>query len=297
MIKRFLHCPRAVTGAVLTLILLSGAVFAPWLAPHDPYEQCLVNAFMPPSPEYPMGTDDFGRCTFSRVLWGGRISLTAGIATTLISAFIGVPLGLIAGFAGGKIDRLIMDICDVFLAFPGLIIALAIAGIMGPGIVSIVAALSSVGWMGYTRIVRSKVLAEREQEYIKAAKAMGVKKKRIRFRYLLPAVMPSVLILLGTGVGRNILATASLSFLGVGVRKPVAEWGSMLSAGKDYIYRSIYMTLFPGAAIMLSVLAFNTLGEGLREILDPKNQTESCRIRRGYFKNMNTVKSKKGVEL
>ena len=297
MLKRFLHCPQAVTGAVLTVILLSGAVFAPWLAPHDPYEQCLMNDLEAPSPEYPMGTDDFGRCTFSRVLWGGRISLTAGIATTLISALIGVPLGLIAGFAGGKTDRLIMGICDVFLAFPGLIIALAIAGIMGPGIMSIVFALSSVGWMGYTRVVRSRVLSEREQEYIKAAEAMGVKKTRIRIRYLLPAVMPSVLILLGTGVGRNILATASLSFLGVGVRKPAAEWGSMLSAGKDYIYQSIYMTLFPGAAIMLSVLAFNTLGEGLREIINPKNQMENCRLHRGLYKHRKIFNLKKEVKL
>ena len=132
MLKRFFHTPQAVIGFIIALLMLLGAAFAPWLAPHDPYEQCLVNDLKPPSREYPMGTDDFGRCTFSRILWGARVSLTTGIITTLISALIGVPLGLAAGFAGGKTDRIIMGICDVFLAFPGLIIALAIAGIMGP---------------------------------------------------------------------------------------------------------------------------------------------------------------------
>ena len=279
MSKRFFQNKQVVYSLIAVAIIVLAAVFAPALAPNDPNLQSLDDMLRPPCSEFPFGTDEFGRCIFSRVLYGGRISLLTGIITTLISAVIGVFLGLIAGFNGGAVDNVIMRIVDIFLAFPGLIMALTIAGLLGASISSVVAALSLVGWMGFARVVRAKVLSEKEKEYIEAARALGASNIKIHMRHLLPAVLPPVIVLASIGVGRNILAAAGLSFLGVGVQPPTAEWGAMLSSGKLYIQSSAYLTLFPGAAIMISVLAFNFLGDGLREAMEPRLQMRKKRPR------------------
>lgn len=272
MKRKILTNKLIVLSMTVIVLLVLCAVLAPQLAPNDPYKQSLADKLLAPCRQYPFGTDDLGRCILSRILYGCRTSLATGVLTTAISAAIGVLLGLIAGFNGGMTDELIMRVVDMFMAFPSLIMALTVAGILDGGVVSVIIALSLVSWMNFARIVRARVLSEKEAEYIKAALVCGASRWRIYFRHLFPAVLPSVIVLVSLGVGNNILASASLSFLGVGVSPPTAEWGAMLNEGKGYIQRSVYPTLFPGLAIMFSALAFKLLGDGLQDVLDPKRK-------------------------
>ncbi|MFA6807752.1 MAG: nickel transporter permease, partial [Eubacteriales bacterium] len=255
---------------VIIFILVFVAIFSPVLASHNPNEQRLDYAFQHPCIEYPFGTDDFGRCIFSRIIFGTRISLETGIIVTAVSSFIGVFLGLLAGFYGGIIDEIIMRIVDVFLAFPGLILALVVAGLLGPGMSNVIFALSMVGWMGYARVVRGVVLAEKEKEFVETAKSLGASDFYIMYHHLLPNVIAPVIVMASIGIGYAIVAAAGLSFLGLGVQPPTAVWGSMLNEGKAYLQTAPYLTIFPGFAIMITVLAFNFLGDGLRDLLDPR---------------------------
>jgi peptide/nickel transport system permease protein len=260
----------ALIGAAIILTLFFVAVFAPFIAPHDPIEQNLENRLLPPSTEHPFGTDNLGRCILSRLIYGTQVSLQIGIMVVGITSIVGVMLGAIAGYRGGIIDEIIMRIVDVLLAFPGIILALVIAGILGPSLFNVMLALAVIGWTSYARVVRGSVLSVKEKEFIEAAKAIGASDVRIMFRHILPNVMAPVIVMATLGMAHVILAAAALSFLGLGAQPPTPEWGSMLSAGRAFMRTAPHLTIFPGLAIMITVLAFNFLGDGLRDTFDPR---------------------------
>jgi len=260
----------AMVGLVIVLVLVLVAILAPFIAPHDPIEQHLDRRLLPPSWQYPLGTDDLGRCILSRLIYGARVSLQVGAVVVGITALFGTLLGLIAGYRGGVVDEVIMRIVDVLLAFPGLILALVIAGLLGPGLFNVMLALSLVGWTGYARVVRGCVLSAKERTFVEAARALGSSNFHIMFRHILPEALPPVIVMATLGMGRTILAAAALSFLGLGAQPPMPEWGSMLNGGRAFLRVAPHLTTFPGLAIMITVLAFNFLGDGLRDALDPR---------------------------
>jgi peptide/nickel transport system permease protein len=260
----------ALIGAGIILVLIFIAILAPFIAPHDPIEQNLENRLLPPNTEYLLGTDNLGRCILSRLIHGTSVSLQIGVMVVGIAAITGVTLGLIAGYRGGLIDELIMRIVDVLLAFPGIILALAIAGILGPSLYNVMLALAVVGWTSYARVVRGSVLSVKEKEFVEAARALGASEARIMFRHVLPNIMAPVIVMATLGMAHVILAAAALSFLGLGAQPPTPEWGSMLNDGRAFMRTAPHLTIFPGLAIMVTVLAFNFLGDGLRDVLDPR---------------------------
>ncbi len=256
-------------GALLIII----ALFAPLIAPHpeDAFgELNLAVKLSPPSSEYPMGTDHLGRDIFSRVLFGARKSLLIGIGIVFMALAIGLPLGLIAGYFGGRIDEILMRICDGFLSFPILLLPIAIGGVFGSSMKVNMIGLAIVWWPWYVRLLRAQVLVTREQLYVLAAKSIGVKDSTIILRHIISNSIGPVLVQASLDLGYAILASASLSFIGIGAKPPTAEWGFMISEARPYFMEYWWTTTFPGLAIFLSVLAFNMLGDGLREILDPK---------------------------
>jgi peptide/nickel transport system permease protein len=264
----------AMIGLVIIVSLALIAIFAPFIAPHDPIEQNLKKRFLSPSGEYPMGTDDLGRCLMSRVIYGARVSLRVGVITVGIITVIGVTLGLISGYCGGIVDEIIMRFVDMVLAFPGIILALAIAGALGPGLFNVMLALAMVGWTGLARVVRSSVLSVKEKEFVESARALGCSDLYIMTRHILPNVMAPVIVLATLDMAFIILAAAGMSFLGLGAQPPIPEWGSMLNGGRAFMRIAPHLTTFPGLAIMITVLAFNFLGDGLRDALDPRQQQE-----------------------
>ncbi|MCL0089124.1 ABC transporter permease [Dehalococcoidia bacterium] len=257
----------AMIGAAIILALVLIAVLAPFIAPHDPIEQNLEHRLLSPNTEYLLGTDNLGRCILSRLIHGTSVSLQIGVMVVGIAAFVGVTLGLIAGYRGGLTDELIMRIVDILLAFPGIILALAIAGILGPSLYNIMLALAVVGWTSYARVVRGSVLSVKEKEFVEAAQALGAGEVRIMFRHILPNVTAPVIVMATLGMAHVILAAAALSFLGLGAQPPTPEWGSMLNDGRAFMRSAPHLTIFPGLAIMVTVLAFNFLGDALRDIL------------------------------
>jgi peptide/nickel transport system permease protein len=260
MVMQFKEHKIAMVGAVLILFLAFIAVFAPYIAPHDPIEINLKERLLAPNMEYPLGTDNLGRCMLSRIIYGARISLQIGIIVVGITSVIGITLGMIAGYYGGVLDELIMRGVDILLVFPGIILALVIAGILGPGLFNVMLALAIVGWTGYARVVRGVVLSVKEKEYVESARALGVGDWYIITRHILPTL----------GMAYVILAAAALSFLGLGAQPPTPEWGSMLNNGKNFMRTAPHLTIFPGLAIMITILAFNFIGDGLRDALDPR---------------------------
>ena len=264
----------AMIGLVIIVSLALIAIFAPFIAPHDPVEQNLEKRLLSPSGEYPMGTDDLGRCLMSRIIYGARVTLQVGVITVGIITVIGVTLGLISGYCGGIVDEIIMRFVDVVLAFPGIILALAIAGALGPGLFNVMLALAMVGWTGLARVVRSSVLSVKEKEFVESARALGCSDLYIMIRHILPNVMAPVIVLATLDMAFIILAAAGMSFLGLGAQPPIPEWGSMLNGGRAFMQTAPHLTTFPGLAIMMAVLAFNFLGDGLRDALDPRQQQE-----------------------
>ncbi|RCV65599.1 peptide/nickel transport system permease protein [Methanophagales archaeon] len=260
----------AMVGAVLILFLALIALFAPYIAPHDPIEINLKERLLAPNMEYPLGTDNLGRCMLSRIIYGARISLQIGIIVVGITSVIGITLGMIAGYYGGVLDELIMRGVDILLVFPGIILALVIAGILGPGIFNVMLALAIVGWTGYARVVRGVVLSVKEKEYVESARALGVGDWYIITRHILPSCVAPIIVIATLGMAYVILAAAALSFLGLGAQPPTPEWGSMLNNGKNFMRTAPHLTIFPGLAIMITILAFNFLGDGLRDALDPR---------------------------
>ena len=263
----------ALFGMLILFLLVFIAIFAPFIAPHDPVDQELKKRLSPPSSEYPLGTDHLGRCILSRLLYGARISLPIAMMVVGITFAIGVTTGAISGYLGGIADEIIMRIVDVFLTFPGLILALGIIAALGPGLFNAMIALVIVGWAGYTRIVRGSVLAVKEKEFVEGARGLGASDSYILVRHILPNVIAPVIPMAMLGMGYVILAVAGLSFLGLGAQPPTPEWGAMLNDGRVFMRSAPQLMIFPGLAIMITVLAFNFLGDGLRDVLDPRRES------------------------
>lgn len=259
-----------VTGAVATGIVCAMALLAPWIAPEDPAVQNTARRLEAPTVAHPFGLDDLGRDVFSRVVWGSRVSLYVGFSVVLLASTIGVALGAISGYFGGAIDTVIMRFADILLAFPGILLAIALVAVLGPSLDHVILALATIGWVGYARLVRGQVLKVRELEFVAAAKAMGARSLRIILRHVLPSVINPVIVMATLGLAGAILAEASLSFLGLGVQPPTPSWGAMLTAGRRYLGVANHLAIFPGFAIMLAVMGLNFLGDGLIDALDPK---------------------------
>ena len=257
-------------GAVIIVFLVFVAFFAPYLAPHDPLKQNLGKRLLAPNGEYPFGTDELGRCIFSRVLYGTRISLEIGVVVVVITALVGTILGGVSGYCGGIVDEIIMRAVDIVLAFPSIILALVIAGLLGPGLFNVILALAVTHWPAYTRLVRGLTLSVKEKEFVEAARALRASSFYILRRHILPNCINSVIVLATLGIAHTIISAAALSFLGLGIQPPTPEWGSMLKAGIPYLRSAPFLTFFPGIMIMITVLAFNFLGDGLRDTLDPR---------------------------
>ena len=264
----------AVVGMAILAILILVAVFAPWVAPHDPNAYNYRNALQPPNtPGHILGTDELGRDVLSRVIFGSRISLRVGLIVVGIAASIGVTLGAVSGYYGGAIDQIIMRIVDLMLAFPFLVLAIAVASILGPSLENTMIVLGGVSWIGYARLVRGLVLSLREEEYVLAARIVGARDWRIIWRHILPNCLGVIIVQATFGVASAILAASALSFLGMGAQPPTAEWGAMLSAAKKEMRHHPMMAVAPGMAIMITVLAINFVGDALRDALDPRLRT------------------------
>ena len=259
----------AALSGLLILLMIAAAICAPLVSPYDPYAINLSERFQPPSGTHLMGTDEYGRDTFSRIIYGSRISLTIGLVPTFISMVIGTILGLVSGFFGGKTDFVIMRLADVVLAFPSLLLAMVIMYTLGASLLNLFIALSVISWAGTARVVRSQTMSLKEKEFVEAARSIGVKDRTIITRHIFPNCMPSLIVLFTMNIPGAILSEASLSFLGVGAQPPEASWGLMINIGKEYLFSSPWLAVTPGVAILLIVLAFNFLGDGLRDAIDP----------------------------
>ncbi len=268
-ISRFGENSMAMVGFYVIAAVAIVAIFAPLISFHDPYGINLRQRLLLPSRAHILGTDAFGRDMLSRIIYGARISLLVGLIPSFISMGIGSAVGVTSGYLGGKVDFILMRVADIVIAFPSLLLAMVIMYTLGAGLSNIFIALSFVGWAEAARVVRSQVLSLREQEFVEAAKAMGVRRRAIMARHIFPNCLPSLVVLFTLKVPEFILAEASLSFLGVGAQPPVPSWGLLVSQGKEFIFSAPWVVAFPGGAIFLVALAFNFVGDGLREALDP----------------------------
>ncbi len=264
----------AVASAVFLVLLVLAAVFVPVLSPYDAVNGDASTRLQAPSAAHWLGTDEMGRDVLTRLLYGARISLAVGVVPTMISMIIGVALGVIAGYAGGKTDYIIMRLADVMLAFPSLLLAMVIMYTLGDGVMNIFLALALVGWASVARVARSETISLKETEYVQAAKSIGVKPGRIIRRHILPNCLPALIVLFTLNIPSAILSESSLSFLGVGIKLPNSSWGLMVNMGRQFLYNAPWISLAPSAAIMLVVLSCNFLGDGLRDALDPHLNNE-----------------------
>jgi peptide/nickel transport system permease protein len=258
------------TGLLLTVALLIVAIAAPLLSPFDPDAQDTARRLEAPSHGHLLGLDDLGRDVLSRIIWGARVSLRVGFSVVILASIIGITLGSMAGYFGGWMDTVIMRITDILLAFPGILLAIAMVAVLGPSLNNVVLALVVIGWVGYARLVRGQVLKVREMEYVIAAKAMGARSPRVILRHVLPNVMNPMIVMATLGLAGTILSEAALSFLGLGVQPPTPSWGAMLTSGRRYLGLANHLAIWPGIAIMLAVMGLNFLGDGLIDALDPK---------------------------
>lgn len=270
--RRIFRSPLTVLGLFIVLGILIAALFAPVIATHSPTEVDLVSKLEAPSVEHFFGTDEVGRDIFSRIVYGTRISLRIGLLVVLIAFPVGTILGAIAGYMGGRIDQVIMRITDIFLSFPGIILAMSIAAALGPSIENVMLALAATWWPWYTRIVRSSVLSIKHAEFIEASRALGANPFRILFKEVIPNSIAPATIQASLDLGFVILAAAGLSFIGLGAQPPSPEWGAMLSNSREILREAWWAATFPGIAILLTVLGFNLLGDGLNDLLDPKQR-------------------------
>lgn len=254
-------------GAVLLVVMAIGAVFAPLIAPHDPAAIDLASSLEGPSASHPLGCDDLGRDILSRLIYGARASLSIGVVVVAISLFLGTLLGSVAGYAGGLVDTILMRVVDVLMAFPGILLAIAIAGILGPSWKNLVIALTALGWVGFARLVRGQVLSLKERDFVTAARAVGAGPVRIVLRHILPEVAGSLMVQATFAVAGTILAESSLSFLGLGPQG-LPTWGAMLSEGVEFLLFAPHLSTWPGLALLVTILAFNFLGDGLRDYFD-----------------------------
>lgn len=265
-----LRRPLTLLGAAIVLVVLAVGLAAPLLAPYDPLAIDIVSRLQPLSRAHPLGTDHLGRDLLSRIIYGARISLGVGVTIAILGALAGTVLGLLAGYLGGRVDETVMRICDMFLAFPALILAMALAASLGPSLRNTMLALVVIWWPWYARIMRGQVLALREAEYVMAARSLGASTRRLMFRHLLPNAVPPIVVQATLDIGNAILIASSLSFLGFGAQPPVPEWGAMTSDGRTFLREYWWYPTFPGLAIMGTVIGFNLMGDGLRDLLDPR---------------------------
>lgn len=269
-LRRFVQNRMAFIGAVLVGILCVIAVLAPVITRYEPNAINYGSLLQGPSGEHWFGTDFLGRDLFSRVVHGARISLLVGVVAVTLAMLIGVPLGLAAGFFGGAVDAFVMRLVDIFLAFPVILLAIAIMSILGPSIFNVMIALGLVGWTKYARLVRGIVLSLRESEFVTAATALGARSSRILVRHLLPNSVAPLIVLSTFGLAEAVVVEAALSFLGLGVQPPTPSWGGILNEGRSYMRQAAHITTFPGIAIVITILGFNFIGDGLRDAMDPK---------------------------
>jgi peptide/nickel transport system permease protein len=269
------HNPLATVGVVFVALFVFCAIFAPWIAPQDPARIDLPNRLQSPSAQHLSGTDELGRDILSRLIWGARISMFVGSSVVICSLALGFIIGSLAGYYGGGVDRFVnIVLMNAFLSFPGILIAIAFVAFRGPGILNLVLALSLGGWVGYARLVRAQVLAVREREFVEAARGLGASDLRIILRHILPNIIQPVIVQAAIGMAGAILAEATMSFLGLGVPPPTASWGSMLNDARSHLFDTPHLVLFPAVTVMLAVLAFNFIGDALRDVLDPRSRIE-----------------------
>jgi len=261
-------------GAVITCGFVLVALFAPLLAPYSPFEQDLYNGLAGPGMDHWLGQDRLGRDVLSRIMFGARVSLLVGFVTVSVSLVVGSTLGAVAGYYGGKIDEAIMRVSDIFLAFPGILMAIAVMAVLGPGLVNVIVALSIMGWTSYARLTRGQVLSLKHREFVAAAEAIGASPARVISFHLMPNVAAPLIVEATFGVAGAIVGEAGLSFLGLGAQPPTPSWGAMLSEGRQFLLIAPHMTTFPGIAIMVVVMGINFLGDGLRDMLDPKSGSQ-----------------------
>jgi len=274
-VRVFFKDKLAVAGLIIIVFTIAVALIGPWIAPYPAQgrgESNLTERLQAPSAKHVLGTDNYGRDVLSRVIYGARIPLLISFVTTAVIDIIGVPIGGIAGYFGGKFDEVVMRICDVFLAFPSLILAIVFVAFLGPSIRNAMIAIVLSWWPWYTRLVRGMAVSLRERPYVEAAKTMGVGDFTIIARHILPNSFGPVIVQMTLDIGTVILAAAGLSFIGLGAQPPVADWGLMISEGRDYILDQWWIGAFAGLAILILVLAFNLVGDGLRDVLDPRSK-------------------------
>ncbi len=268
--RRFRRQRVALIAGLIILLIILAAVFAPFVAPFEPATPDYDNILEGSSALHWLGTDAYGRDVLSRIIWGGRVSLMVGFLSVALGAGVGVAIGLISGFFGGWVDGVLMRLMDVLLAFPGIILAIGVVALLGPGIDNVIYAIAVFSVPVFSRLVRGSTLALKQTLYVQAARSIGVKAPLLMLRHILPGAMPGVIVYASLRLGTSILTAASLSFIGLGARPPSAEWGAMLSDGRSYLGVADHLTIFPGLAIFVIVLAFNLFGDGLRDALDQK---------------------------
>jgi len=267
--------PLAAAGTVMVAVFVFFALFAPWIAPQDPSHIDLAARLAGPSSAHWFGTDELGRDILSRTIYGARISMMVGGSVVTGALILGLIVGAVGGYYGGKIDRFVnVVVMNAFLSFPGILLAIAFVAFLGPGIFNLILALSIGGWVGYARLVRAQVLAVRDREFVEAARALGASDWRILTRHILPSIIQPVIVQAAIGMAGAVLAEATMSFLGLGVPPPTASWGSMLSDGRSHLFDAPHLVLFPALAVMLAVLSFNFIGDALRDYLDPRSRIE-----------------------
>ena len=270
------HNLLATSGAAMIVVLVALALFASWIAPQDPAHIDLPARLMGPSAAHWFGSDELGRDILSRIIYGARISMLVGTCVVATSLTLGLILGSIAGYYGGFLDRFLnVVVMNAFMSFPGILLAIAFVAFLGPGLFNVVLALSIGGWVGYARLVRAQVLAVKEREFVEAARALGASDLRIIVRHILPNIIQPVIVQAAIGMAGAILAEATMSFLGLGVPPPTATWGSMLNDGRSHLFDAPHLVVFPAVAVMLAVLSFNFVGDGLRDYLDPRARIEA----------------------
>jgi peptide/nickel transport system permease protein len=257
-------------GTLIVILAIVAALIGPLVWPYDSSAQELARRLEAPSLAHPLGLDELGRDILARLLQGARISLMVGLAVVSVSSTVGMLFGSIAGYFGGTVDDVISRVIDILMAFPGILLAIALVAVLGPSLVNVVFALSIIGWVGYARLVRGQALRAREFEFVQAARASGASAARIVVRHVLPTAIPAVVVQATLGMAGAIIAEAALSFLGLGVQPPTPSWGTMLDAGRAHLFDAPHLTIFPGLAIATLVLGFNFLGDGLRDRVDPK---------------------------
>ena len=267
--------PLAAVGILLLALFVLGGLTAPWLAPHNPAAIDLLHRLQSPSATHWAGTDELGRDTFSRLLWGARLSLAVSVSVVSISLALGLAIGGLAGYLGGWVDTVLTTFAmNTFLALPGILLAIAFAAFLGPGFSNLVLALAIGGWAGYARLVRAQVMAVRDREYVDAARALGASPLRIFFRHILPNIIQPIVVQAAIGMAGVILAEATLSFLGLGIPAPAPSWGAMLNDARSHLFDSPHLVIFPAAAVAAAVLGFNFIGDALRDRLDPRTRLE-----------------------